>query len=445
MRRLYDQAFEILQQEVKHCAQKDLVGDVGAKIVLKRLEKMRLQSGDPLTLDELKDLVSDQFPNFSESVLKKAAKVNRPPGVFSKIVLGMAVLGGFAGLVALANLPYPMIRFPVAKTFPILLLPSYINMDYNYRQAVSLVEQSDQLINQATAITDIELGVEKVKQSQKHLDQLPVWFLGYYPQAYCSFMGCIWRFTFDEYESARKNIGRMESKIFQQKNAYQEYTKAEQSIQEAQQKFQKLPPGNEQQQTIKVWQTAIDQLEKIPPETLAGKLAQKQLATAQRDFQQQLGFVAGSIKGNTLIDAAMQFASQAAKASQNPPHTAQEWQQVIKLWEEAIRRLEQVPTENPSYSEAQKKLAEYTTNLGISQTRLQTEKDAVELVKQAKSAIAQWQKLARSKDPDIGALMSQLTDIINTLEQVPAGTTVSQESQNLLRSAQHTWDKLSLN
>ncbi|MBD2484079.1 hypothetical protein [Planktothrix sp. FACHB-1365] len=445
MRRLYDQAFEILQQEVKQCAQKDLVGDVGAKIVLKRLEKMRLQSGEPLTLDELKDLVSDQFPNFSEPVLKKAAKVNRPPGVFSKIVLGMAVLGGFAGLVALANLPYPMIRFPVAKTFPILLLPSYINMDYNYRQAVSLVEQSDQLINQATAITDIELGVEKVKQSQKHLDQLPVWFLGYYPQAYCSFMGCMWRFTFDEYESARKNIGRMESKIFQQKNAYQEYTKAEQSIQEAQQKFQKLPPGNEQQQTIKVWQTAIDQLEKIPPETLAGKLAQKQLATAQRDFQQQLGFVAGSIKGNTLIDAAMQFASQAAKASQNPPHTAQEWQQVIKLWEEAIRRLEQVPTENPSYSEAQKKLAEYTTNLGISQTRLQTEKDAVELVKQAKSAIAQWQKLARSKDPDIGALMSQLTDIINTLEQVPAGTTVSQESQNLLRSAQHTWDKLSLN
>ncbi|VXD18865.1 conserved hypothetical protein [Planktothrix serta PCC 8927] len=445
MKRLYDQAFEILKPEVKKCAQKDLVGDVGEKIILKRLEKMRSQAGDPLTIDELRDLISDQFPSFSETVLKQAAKANRPPGIFAKVVWGTAILGGLAGIVAVANLPYPMIRFPVAKTLPILLLPSYINMDYNYRQAVSLVEQSDQLINQATAITDIELGVGKVKQAQKHLDQLPVWFLGYYPQAYCSFMGCIWRFTFDEYEGARKNIGRMESKIFQEQNAYQEYTKAEQSIKEAQQKFQKIPPGNEQQQTIAVWQTAIDQLEKIPPQTLAGKLAQKQLGTAQRDFQQQLGFVAGSIQGNTLIDAAMQFASQAAKASQNPPHTAQEWQQVIKLWEQAIRRLEKVPTENPSYSEAQKKLAEYQSNLGIVEIRLEAEKDAIESVKQAKSAIAQWQKLARSKDPDIGSLISQLTDIISTLEQVPASTTVTSEAQNLLRAAQHTRQKLYIN
>ena len=442
MKRLYDQSFEILNKEVKQCAQKDLVGEVGGKIVLKRLEKMRLQSGEPLTIDELRDLISDQFPSFSETVLKQAAKANHPPGIFSKLIWGTAILGGLTGIVALANLPYPMIRFPVAKTFPILLLPSYINMDYNYRQAVSLVEQSDQLINQATAITDIELGVEKVKQAQKHLDQLPVWFLGYYPQAYCSFMGCIWRFTFDEYEGSRKNVGRMESKIFQEQNAYQEYTKAEQSIKEAQQKFQKIPPGNEQQKTIAIWQTAIDQLEKIPPQTLAGKLAEKQLGTAQRDFQQQLGFVAGSIQGNTLIDAAMQFASQAAKASQNPPHTAQEWQQVIKLWQEAIRRLEQVPTENPSYSEAQKKSAEYQLNLGIIETRLEAEKEAIESVKQAKSAIAQWQKLARSKDPDIGSLIGQLTDIISTLEQVPAGTTVSTEAQNLLRAAEHTRNKL---
>lgn len=445
MKRLYDPAFEILKKEVHQCAQKDLAGEVGEKIVLKRLEKMRSQSGEPLTANELKELMSDQFPTFSEEVLKKAAKVNRPSGIFPKLVFGIAILGGFTGIVALANLPYPMIRWPVAKMAPFLLIPSYINMDYNYRQAVSLVEQSDQLINQATAITDIELGLEKVKKSQKHLDQLPVWFLGYYPQAYCSVRVCIWRFTFDEYESARKNVGRMESKIFQEQNAYQEYKKADQLIQEAQQKFQTIPPGNEQQKIIATWQTAIDQLDKIPPQTLAGKLAEKQLETAQRDFQQQLGFVAGSIKGNTLIDAAMQFASQAAKSVQNPPHTANEWQQVIQLWEEAIDRLEQVPTENPSYLESQKKLAEYKTNLGISQTRLQTEKDAVELVKQAKSAIAQWQKIARSKDPDVGSLISELSNIIYTLQQVPPGTTVSTEAQNLLSSAQHTWDKLSRN
>lgn len=442
MVRLYNQSFEILKTELKKCAEKDLVGEVGEKIVLKRLEKMRSQPGESLTLDELKNLVSDQFSAFDEVVLQKAAKANHPPGIWHTLALGTAILGGFVGLVAIANLPYPMIRFPVSKTVPILLIPSYISMDYNYRQAVSLVEQSDQLINQATAITDIELGVEKVAKAQQHLDKLPVWFLGYYPQAYCSFMGCTWRFTFDEYEGARKNIGRMESKIFQEKNAYQEYIEAEQLINESQNNFSKLPPGNEQQQMISLWQNAIDKLDKIPSQTLAGKLAQKDLETAKRDFQQQLGFVAGSIKGNTLIDAGMQFGIQAAKASQNSPHTAQKWEQVIKLWEEAIDRLKQVPTDNPNYSDAQKKLAEYESNLGVSKIRLQAEKEAVELVKQAKSAIAQWQTLARSKDPNIGSLIGQLTGIISILEQVPAGTTVSAEAQKLLGSARHTYDKL---
>ena len=445
MVRLYDQSFEILKRELQKNAQKDLVGEVGEKIILKRLEKMRLQSGEPLTLDELQNLVADQFPDFNQSVLKQAAKANHPPGIGSKMLLGTAILGGFVGIVALANLPYPMIRFPVSKTVPILLIPSYISMDYNYRQALSLVEQSDQLVNQATAITDIELGVEKVGKAQQHLDKLPVWFLGYYPKAYCSFRGCIWRFTFDEYESARKNIGRMESKIFQEKNAYQEYTKAEQLIKESENNFPKLSPGNEQQQMINQWQKAIDQLDKIPSQTLAGKLAQKDLETAKRDFQEKLGFVAGAIKGNTLIDAGMQFGIQAAKAAQNPPHSAKEWEQVIKLWEEAIRRLEQVSTDNPSYLDAQKKLAEYQSNLGSAESRLEAEKDAVASVKQAKAAIGQWQTSARSKDPDIGSLIGQLTDIISTLEQVPAGTTVSAEAQKLLGSARHTRDKLYLN
>lgn len=445
MVRLYNQSFEILKTELKKCAEKDLVGEVGEKIVLKRLEKMRSQPGESLTLDELKNLVSDQFSEFDEVVLQKAAKANHPPGIWHTLALGTAILGGFVGLVALANLPYPMIRFPVSKTVPILLIPSYISMDYNYRQAVSLVEQSDQLINQATAITDIELGIEKVAKAQQHLDKLPVWFLGYYPQAYCSFMGCTWRFTFDEYEGARKNIGRMESKIFQEKNAYQVYTKAEQLIKESQKNFLKLGAGNEQQQMINQWQNAIDQLDKIPSPTLAEKLARKDLETAKRDFQEKLGFVAGSIKGNTLIDAAMQFGIQAAKSAQNPPHSAKEWEKVIKLWQEAIRRLEQIPTDNPNYLDAQKKLAEYQSNLWVSESRLQAEKDAVESVKQAKVAIAQWKTSVSSKDPNIGSLIGQLTDIISTLEQVPAGTTVSAEAQNLLRSAAHTRDKLYIN
>ncbi len=96
-------------------------------------------------------------------------------------------LGGLAGLIWLLNLPYPMIRRPVAKTAPILLLPSYLSMDSNYRQAIAKVEQSDQLVNQATSLADLKLGQEKVIQAQKHLDALPVWFLGYEPRMYQTF------------------------------------------------------------------------------------------------------------------------------------------------------------------------------------------------------------------------------------------------------------------
>lgn len=445
MRQLYDRAFEILNQELQTCAKNDLAGEYGLKIVLNRLEKKRSQSGTPLNDEELRYLINDQFPQFNEKILKKAAKVNRPPGLFSKILWGGAILGGITGFIAIANLPYPFIRWPVAKTMPLLLMPSYISMDYNYRQAISLVEQADQLVNQATAIADINLGIEKVKKAQIHLDQLPVWFLGYYPQAYCSFRECIWRFTFDEFETARKNIGRMEAKVFQEKNAYQEFTTLETALKEAQKKFPQLPPGGEQQKTIVAWQQAIDELDKIPSQTLAGKLAQKQLTSAQRDFKDRVGFVAGTLRGNTLIEAAMQFAVQAAKGAKNPPHNPQEWERVIKLWQEAIKRLEQVPIDNPSYSEAQKKLAEYQSNLGISENRLQSEKDARESVKQAKKMIATWQKTARSKNPDIGALISELSDIIYTLQQVEAGTTVSSEAQDLQRSAEHTLNKLYLN
>ncbi len=89
-------------------------------------------------------------------------------------------------------------------------------MDYHYRQAIAKVEQADQLVNSATSPADLTLGEVKVIEAQKHLDNLPVWFLGYWPQ-YTFWFG--WQFTLDEFKSARANVGRMVAKVFQEKNA----------------------------------------------------------------------------------------------------------------------------------------------------------------------------------------------------------------------------------
>ena len=92
------------------------------------------------------------------------------------IIIPVAAAGvaSLAGIIWLVNLPYPMIRRPVAKVAPILLLPSYISMDRHYREAISNVEEADQLVNRATSDADIQLGDEKVQLAQKNLDALPV-------------------------------------------------------------------------------------------------------------------------------------------------------------------------------------------------------------------------------------------------------------------------------
>ena len=226
--RLYPKAYKILAAEVATAAAKDkLAGEVSQKIALKRLQSLTSTKGKSVTEAELKSLVGDLFTNFDPKVFKKAVKANRPPSklwIIPKVAIGF---GGLISIVWLLNLPYPMIRRPVAKTAPFILLPSYLKMDRNYRGAIAQVEQADQLVNRATSLADLELGQEKVKQAQKHLDALPVWFLGYEPQMYRTFFSFGWKFTFDEFESARTKIARMDAKIFQEINAIEKLEQAQ--------------------------------------------------------------------------------------------------------------------------------------------------------------------------------------------------------------------------
>lgn len=440
---LTDRAFDILRAEVDKCAAADgIAGNVYRSMVIKRLEKMRSQNGTFASIDEIRDTFKDEFPNFSEKALKEAVKVNKAPGLFDKIIFAGGFLGAGAGIIWLLNLPFPMIRWPVAKTMPILLLPSFISMDHNYRQAIALVEQSDQLINKATSAADFDLGEVKSKQAQKHLDALPVWFLGYYPQTYCSFFGCTWRFTVDEFQTARKNVGRMDAQIFQQKNAFTQLSQVEQSLAGAKQEYQQAKNAADRQKASINWQSAIDQLNQIPAETLAGETAKKKLQAAERDFQAMGGVATGSVRADNLIEAAKEFALSAAVSSQKPPHPAAQWEQIAGLWEEGINRLKMVPVDNPGYLDAQTKLAQYQKNLGIAQIRLQAEKDSGTVLQEAKSLFANLQKDVNSQNS--GNSLSQLQEIINKLESVKPGTTVYPESQKWLQSArkkQQEWQK----
>jgi len=278
---------------------------------------------------------------------------------FGAIKWGGGLFLGLAGLIWLANLPNPMIRWSVTKTFPPLLLPSYISMEQHYRQAIALSEQSDQLINHPTSYADFGLGTEKVKQAQKHLEALPVWSLGYYPQFYCQWANCSWRFSLDEFKALRANVARMEAKIFQEENAQTALEAAEQTLNQAKHQYQQATTTEDKDQARDAWQAAIDRIKQVPAATLAGDKARSQIVAYERDFEQ--------VAGTTLIAAAQQFAIQAEKLQQKPPQTPADWKQVQNLWQEAINRLNQIPLKDPGYLQAQRLLATYQTNLDTAQ------------------------------------------------------------------------------
>ena len=496
MYRLNKQAYNILLEEIQRCAAKDEIGKTEKQIVVKRLTRMRLEKGEPAKLDELSDIISDVYPQFSEKVLKQAAALNQPPNGFNKFINQTiwiaALLSIPTGILWLLNLPYPMIRQPVAQKAPILLLPSFWTMDRSYRGAINSLEQAEQLLNRSTSTADIERGSKKVKQAQKHLNNLPVWFLGYYPQTYCSIFGCVWKFTFDEFKVARERAARLEAIAFQDVNALKPLQAVEHSIKEAKQQYQQAKNIPEREKAIAAWQMAINQLNLIPQQTLAGKQARAKLKVYKQEFQNalvasfisaaeefnteaekikatqpqaaaellkqavthlnkvpqenpryleaqklsaiyqvQIKTVANSDGGN-YIKAAKEFALAAAQASQNPPHRAETWGEIAKLWQTAIRQLEKVTVKEADYIKAQKLLAKYQRNLGIIQTRQQMEIEAQQKLEQANRQI---QSLIANPGSNPQQFKAKIQGVINQLKTISAGTTTYQEAQQLLKSA----------
>ncbi|MEC4819746.1 MAG: hypothetical protein SAK29_41730 [Scytonema sp. PMC 1069.18] len=432
MCRLNYRAFKILHDEIDKCSGNDEVGKIERQIVIKRLEKLRKEKGVFATVDELRDLVIDVYPQFSEKALKQAARANQPPGFFSKLKWAAILVIGATGVVWIVNLPYPIIRRSVAKTAPILLLPSFMSIDFHYRGAISSVEQADQLVNQATSEADFDLGAKKVKLAQNHLDNLPVWFLGYYPQAYCGWFACTWRFTLDEFEEARRKVARMDAIVFQEKNAFTSLVQGDKAFQAAKNLYEEASNAQDKMQAIASMQGALDTLEQIPRETLAGKQAQMKLVAYNRDFIRSNGNQTYAHQTGTLIEAAKVFALQAAQASQNPPHPAQKWQQIEHLWSQALNRLEGINVDEPNYLQAQKLIAQYQTNLGIVQIRREAETESQEILQQANEEI---RRLIAYSSSDTSQLRADIQGTMNKLRSVKAGTTAYAEAQELLRSA----------
>ncbi len=496
MYRLNKAAFEILVEELQICSGNDEITKIERQIVIKRWEKMRLGKGNPVSEEELKESVRDIFPQFSDKALKQAYKINQPPSVISKLLatgIFFSTIGGILfAIVWIVNLPFPMIRRPISEKAPLLLLPSYIQMDSSYRNAISSLEQADQLINKATSPEDVQKGAEKAQEAQRNLDNLPVWFLGYYPQLYCNLFSCNWKFTLDEFEEARRRVAKIQARAFQDKNALAPLASSEKEFTQAKQEYNTAKNSQDREKAIAGMQSAIDQLEQISNQTLAGENAKIKLKAYKRDLenarigayiaaaqefdlqaekiklqqpkssvelwqqavnrlnqvpvenpryleaQRLMAMYQGKLKttndprSGNLLEGARQFAFAAAQASQNPPHTTTEWEQITTLWQQAIHQLQSVKTDEVGYIEAQKMLATYQSNLGVVKNRLVMEQQSQILLKEANKKI---ENLIASAPKDKNILKAELQGIINILQNIQPGTTAYKEAQRLAANA----------
>ena len=327
-----------------------------------------------------------------------------------------------------------MIRRPVARTAPLILLPSYIRMDRNYKSAIALVEQADRLVNHATSLADLELGQEKVKRAQKHLDALPVWFLGYEPQMYRTFFSFGWKFTFDEFEAARAKIGRMDARIFQEINAVNNLEQARQKIQQAKQNYQQSEDAASKQQAIANWQGGIDELNQLPKGTVARRQGDASYQAYVRDFRQISGLVAGNKRTNKIIAVAKQFYAKANSSCPYTSHSSSRWQQCANLLRKATAILQNVSLEDAGYLETQTLLATYEAELGEITIRQQEELLSQQAYESAQNMIANLPKSVDRYNRDRTA--QQVLTIINKLEKVKPQTTVYQESLILVSFAE---------
>ena len=347
---------------------------------------------------------------------------------FGKRLIWIGVLVGIpVGIIYVVNLPYPVIRQPVAKAAPLLLLPSNMAIEANFKKGQSTVEEARQLIENPTSAADLDRGELKLKDGKSALDSIPVWYVADWAEYSRGYWGYGWEFSPAGLQAARVKAGQLEAKVFQEKNAQIELTDVEKNLTMSKMQFQQSPSPIDKKMAVQNWQTAIDRLNQIPSQTLAGRKAQQLASTSSRDLKVVAGLNVGGEKVGSVIGAAEEFAKEAATAGRNPPHSSERWNEIASMWQQAIQRLEKVTTEDvQGYAEAQRQLAKYRTSLSEVRVRQKNEQGAVQLFDQANQKLAAlWARLPKySDDLNRNQAIAGFIAINSDLEKIKNGTTV---------------------
>ena len=354
---------------------------------------------------------------------------------FGKRLIWIGVLVGIpVGIIYVVNLPYPVIRQPVAKAAPLLLLPSNMAIEANFKKGQSTVEEARQLIENPTSAADLDRGELKLKDGKSALDSIPVWYVADWAEYSRGYWGYGWEFSPAGLQAARVKAGQLEAKVFQEKNAQIALTDAEKDATIAKTQFQSATSPIDKKIAVQNWQASIDLLNQIPSQTMAGRKAQQLANNSARDLKALAGFAVGNEKVTSVIGGAEEFARKAAETGRNPPHSSDRWAETALMWQEAINRLEKITRDDvQSYPEAQKRLAEYKLSLSEVRVRLKNEQESVQAFDNANRNLATlWANLPKySDDLNRNQAIGSFIAINSDLEKIKDGTTVYLKAQKV--------------
>ncbi|MEO1402134.1 MAG: hypothetical protein AAFV72_12945 [Cyanobacteria bacterium J06635_1] len=433
MSRLSGRSFLMIDHALDYLCSGKRSAQKKRQAVLKRLGELHHQSGPPLTYDELSSAILKVFPEFDEQVLRRAAQLNRPNLLAKLAQHGLGAVIG-VGAIALSlwavNLPHPFIRQPLSKAAPILLMPSFRQMDYHYRQAAAHRAQAAKLIQEATHVNDIAKISNQTAQAQTHLAHIPDWVLDQYPQHYCSLFHCNWQFSQTEFDAAQTQLKQLQTQLKQEKIALSQWQTATLSVETAQHRYEVMQTSNDKLAALTDLKASLEKLSTIPKNTLAGKIAQAELATFQQNYSGLTGQGSPANQPHPALQVAKQYAAQAAKVADNPPLTVDTWENAATLWQTAITQLEQVPDQSPSAVDAKTLRVNYLNNLQQIQAKQTLEQTATQTLGQVRD---QAQRLIeKSNTPPTPALLTELKTVMGQLQAVPPGTTAYTEAQQML-------------
>ena len=355
----------------------------------------------------------------------------------NKLVVTGLCVGIPLGLLWVVNLPYPAIRRPIHNRFPLLLLPSQIYIDNNYKQSVRFVKQGQQLVDSATSLEDILLGEQSLIKAQKYLDGIPFMpleELNQHNQGFYGNRGFYVSFSHFDMQRLRGDVGKLEAKIFQEKTAHNLVTESLSSIDNAKNQYQQLDNEAEKKEAIKEWRSAINKLTEIPASTVARKNLDAKYNNILNDFKVEVGEVYVDEQLDTFIATAQQFSRQAISLANNPPHIDAKWEEVERFWQMAIAELELVSKDDlQAYSQSKKLIAEYSANVAKIRLRKQAEQKSVLAFNNAQQQVQRLLKNtpATPESLNVNKTIADLQNIVNELNKVETDTTVYQQSQNL--------------